>query len=153
MENLVSVLTEYKTTIDGLMTRLDIAGKVARLQAIEEQASATDFWNDPEAAQKLMQEMSALKTAVEKWQTVSQRINDTLELAELDDEDLLDELTQEAKALEPIVERLAFQALFSGPYDSENAILAIHAGAGGTDSQDWGAMLERMYLRWAEENG
>jgi peptide chain release factor 2 len=153
MDNLVSVLTEYKTTIDGLMTRLNIAGKAARLQAIEEQASATDFWNEPEVAQKLMQEMSALKVVVEKWQAVAQRINDTLELAELDDEDLLDELTQEAKALEPIVERMSFQALFSGPYDAENAILAIHAGAGGTDSQDWAAMLERMYLRWAEQNG
>ncbi len=153
MDNLISLLTEFKTKIDGLMTRLNIAGKVARLQAIEEQASATDFWNDPESAQKLMQEMSTLKATVEKWQVVAQRINDALELAELGDDDLLDELTQETEALQPIVERMSFQALFSGPYDHENAILAIHAGAGGTDSQDWAEMLERMYVRWAEQNG
>src|SRR5690606_36802909 len=60
---------------------------------------------------------------------------------------------QEVAALKPQLERMSMQALLSGTHDSENAILAIHAGAGGTDSQDWGQMLERMYLRWAEQNG
>jgi peptide chain release factor 2 len=62
-------------------------------------------------------------------------------------------LTEEVSALQPIVERMSLQALLSGPYDSENAILAIHAGAGGVDSQNWAMMLERMYLRWIEQSG
>ena len=153
MDNLVSLLRDLKSTIDGLMAQLKIASKVKRIVEIEAQASVTNFWDTPDDAQKLMQEMSQLKTEVDRWQSVATRINDALELAEMDDADLLDDLTAEAKALEPIVERMSFQAMLSGPYDSENAILAIHAGAGGTDSQDWAEMLERMYLRWAEQNG
>jgi peptide chain release factor 2 len=71
----------------------------------------------------------------------------------MDDESLLDDLTQEVEALKPLVQRMSFEAMLSGTHDKDNAILAIHAGAGGTDSQDWAEMLERMYLRWAEENG
>jgi peptide chain release factor 2 len=100
-----------------------------------------------------MQEISRLRDEVERWQSVANRINDALELALLDDNSLEEELTKEVEALSAIVERMALQALLSGPYDYENAILAIHAGAGGTDSQDWAQMLERMYMRWAEQNG
>jgi peptide chain release factor 2 len=153
MDHLVSVLAELKATIDNLMARLNIAEKQARAQTIENEASAPNFWDDADKAQKKMQEMSGLKAEVEKWQAVAQRINDALELAELDDEDLLDELTAEVAALDPMVERLSFEAMLSGDHDRENAILAIHAGAGGTDSQDWAEMLERMYIRWAEQNG
>lgn len=153
MDNLISLLAEMKKTIEGLMARLNIDQRQARIKAIEQQASAIDFWDKPDEAQKLMQEMSGLKAQVERWRKVANRINDTLELAELDDNDLLDELAEEVEALQPIVERMSFQAMLSGPHDQENAFLAIHAGAGGTDSQDWAEMLERMYLRWAEQNG
>jgi peptide chain release factor 2 len=74
-------------------------------------------------------------------------------LAELGDESMYEELTAEADQLEAIVERLAFRAKLSGKYDAEDAYLAIHAGAGGTDAQDWAEMLLRMYLRWAERRG
>ncbi len=153
MDNLVEALQEMKKTIDGLMARLGIADKEAQIHAIEEQASATDFWDDPEAAQKLMQTMSGLKAQVDRWQAVAQRINDALELAEMNDESLLDDLSDEVEALRPVVERMSFQAMLSGPHDEENAILAIHAGAGGTEAQDWAQMLERMYTRWAEQHG
>jgi peptide chain release factor 2 len=152
MEQLVSLLKPMKDRIDGLMARLDIPGKTRRIDAIQSQAGAPDFWNDPEAAQKLMQEMSRLKNEVDRWQALANRINDALELAQLDDASLEADLTKEVDSLAAIVERMALQALLSGPYDNENAILAIHAGAGGTDSQDWAQMLERMYIRWAEEN-
>lgn len=152
MEQLISLLKPMKDRIDGLMARLDISGKVHRINAIQSQAGAPDFWNDPEAAQKLMQEMSRLKEQVERWQNLANRINDALELAQLNDESLQDDLTREVEALSGIVERMALQALLSGPHDREDAILAIHAGAGGTDSQDWAQMLERMYIRWAEDN-
>jgi peptide chain release factor 2 len=152
MEHLVSLLKPMKDRIDGLMVRLDISGKNHRINAIQSQAGAPDFWNDPEAAQKLMQEMSRLKEQVDRWQNLATRINDALELAQLNDESLQDDLTREVEVLSGIVERMALQALLSGPYDREDAILAIHAGAGGTDSQDWAQMLERMYIRWAEDN-
>ncbi len=153
MEQLVSLLKPMQDRIDGLMARLDIPGKNRRVVEIQTEAEATDFWNDPEAAQKRMQEMSRLKEEVDRWQSVANRINDALELAQLDDESLESELTTEIDALSITVDRLALQALLSGPYDFEDAILAIHAGAGGTDSQDWAQMLERMYIRWAEQNG
>lgn len=152
MEHLVSLLRNMKATIDGLMTRLGIPQKEARAAKLEEQASAPNFWNDPDEAQKVMQEMARLRDEVQRWKTVANRLNDALELAELGDESLLDDLTQEVNTLQPLVERMSFQAMLSNPYDKENAILAIHAGAGGTDSQDWAQMLERMYLRWAEDN-
>jgi peptide chain release factor 2 len=153
MKQLISLLKPMKDRIDGLMARLDIPNKTRQVEDIQAEAGAPDFWNDPEAAQKRMQEMSRLKDEVERWQNVANRINDALELAQLEDESLEDELTKEVEALEATVERLALQALLSGPYDREDAILAVHAGSGGTDSQDWAQMLERMYMRWAEQNG
>lgn len=119
---------------------------------MEKRASAPDFWDVPEQAQKVMQHLSNLRDEVERWNTLSQRVEDTLELASLGDESLSDELAAETEDLEQEIERLEFLLLFSGRYDREDAILALHAGAGGTDAQDWTEMMLRMYLRWAESN-
>jgi peptide chain release factor 2 len=119
---------------------------------LEKRASAPDFWDVPEQAQKVMQHLSNLRDEVERWNTLSQRVEDTLELASLGDESLSDELAAETEDLEQEIERLEFLLLFSGRYDREDAILALHAGAGGTDAQDWTEMMLRMYLRWAESN-
>ena len=100
-----------------------------------------------------MKQLSALREDVESWQTLRQRITDALELAKLEDEGLRDDLETETEALEKSVAQREFYAMFSGEYDRGNAYLAVHAGAGGTDSQDWAEMLERMYLRWAENHG
>ncbi len=100
-----------------------------------------------------MQRLASLKDEVARWNSLRQRVEDTLELASLGDEGLMDELTVEVEALEQEVERLEFLLLFSGPRDREDAILSLHAGAGGTDAQDWTEMMLRMYLRWAEKNG
>jgi peptide chain release factor 2 len=97
-----------------------------------------------------MRQLSALREEVEGWQALRQRIRDALDLALLEDESLREELAVETEALEAEVSRREFYAMFSGKYDHGDALLAIHAGAGGTDSQDWAEMLERMYLRWAE---
>jgi len=97
-----------------------------------------------------MQRLSSLREEVERWDTLERRVQDALELAALDDESLANELTAEMEALEQEIERLEFRLLLSGPHDRGDAILAIHAGAGGTDAQDWTEMLLRMYLRWAE---
>jgi peptide chain release factor 2 len=114
---------------------------------------APDFWGNPSEAQKTMKQYNALKAEVESWQIFSRRLHDALELAQLDDESLRGELEAEILSIEADLEKRSFTAMLSGKYDRDSAILAIHAGAGGTDSQDWAAMLERMYLRWIEERG
>jgi peptide chain release factor 2 len=100
-----------------------------------------------------MKQYNTIKAELDSWRGFSRRLNDTLELAHLDDESLRAELEAEASAIESDLEKRSFTAMLSGKYDRDSAILAIHAGAGGTDSQDWAAMLERMYLRWCESRG
>lgn len=100
-----------------------------------------------------MKELSALHQEVDDWQVLAHRAADALELARLEDESLRADLEPEAEALEKELERRELELMFSGEYDHGNALLAIHAGAGGTDSQDWAEMLQRMYLRWAEYRG
>jgi peptide chain release factor 2 len=128
----------------------DLATKRLRLTEIDEEAAAPAFWDNPQAAQRLMQEASRLRGELERWDGLLARLEDALELAELGDEGLYDELNAEVTALTALVERMEFTTLLSGEYDRESAIIAIHAGTGGVDAMDWAAMLERMYLRWAE---
>jgi len=90
---------------------------------------------------------------VDGWRAFERRLHDALELAHLDDPSLRADLEAETVVIEQEIEKRAFTAMLSGRYDDDDAILAIHAGAGGTDSQDWASMLERMYLRWAERRG
>jgi len=100
-----------------------------------------------------MKQLASLREEVEKLESYKQRAEDAVELANLGDESLLPELELEAHKLETIVAKLEFDTMLSGKFDRGNAILAIHAGAGGTDSQDWAEMLLRMYLRWIENRG
>jgi peptide chain release factor 2 len=100
-----------------------------------------------------MKTLSGLREEVESWRTFRQHLHDLTELARLDDESLRPDLEKEIAALEADLDKRSFAAMLSGPYDADDALLAIHAGAGGTDSQDWAAMLERMYLRWADARG
>jgi peptide chain release factor 2 len=111
------------------------------------------LWQEPEKAQHLMKEISNLKEEVTEWIDIRQSIEDTLELAKLEDESLSADLEHETADIEAEVAKREFEAMLSGEYDRGDAILAIHAGAGGTDSQDWTEMLQRMYLRWAERRG
>jgi peptide chain release factor 2 len=97
-----------------------------------------------------MKKLSSLREEVESWQHVVQRTRDALELASIEDESLRPELEAETAAIEADIEQREFSAMLSGDYDRNNALLAIHAGAGGVDAQDWAMMLQRMYLRWAE---
>jgi len=131
----------------------DLAAKEIRLADLQKQAEVPDFWQDSEKAQRLMMEISALKEEVEEWQTLRQTITDTLELAQLEDESIYSDLDRETLKIEAEVSKREFEAKLSGPYDRGDALLAIHAGAGGTDSQDWAEMLQRMYLRWTERKG
>ena len=100
-----------------------------------------------------MKTISGLREDVEGWRTFNKHLKDLTELAQLDDDSLRTELEGEVARLEAELEKRSFAAMLSGRYDEDSALLAIHAGAGGTDSQDWAAMLQRMYLRWAEKSG
>lgn len=100
-----------------------------------------------------MKIVSGLRDQVESWRAFRRHLRDLIELARLDDESLRADLEKEIAALEADLDKRSFAAMLSGPYDDDSALLAIHAGAGGTDSQDWAAMLERMYLRWADARG
>lgn len=153
MDKLIDQLLGYKRQIDVLMARIDVPGKLAEIEQLEADASASDFWQSPALAKQTLQQLARLKAQVGNWQGLAQRIEDGLELAELGDEGLLQELEAEAETLQGLVEDISLQAMLAGEYDSEDAIFAIHAGAGGVDAQDWAEMLERMYLRWMEQHG
>lgn len=99
-----------------------------------------------------MKTISTIREEVEAWKKIKSQIHDLTDLAKLDDESLRADLESEITNLESDLEKRSFAMMLSGPYDHDDAILAIHAGAGGTDSQDWAEMLERMYIRWAEEH-
>ncbi len=100
-----------------------------------------------------MREATALREEIEFWRDFERRVQDALELVQLGDESLRADLEAEVEAIEAELEKRSLLAMFSGRYDAGDALLAIHAGAGGTDSQDWAEMLQRMYLRWAERHG
>ncbi len=100
-----------------------------------------------------MRELTRLRGQVGVWERITEQLQEAIELAELEDQSLAAEMQQEVDALTTIVGRLQFRALFSGTYDDQDALLAIHAGAGGTEAQDWAQMLQRMFIRWAEGHG
>jgi len=100
-----------------------------------------------------MRELTQVRDEIAAWRGLERRVNDTLELAALGDLTLQADLEKETAAIEAEVAQMDLASLLSGPYDDADAYLSIHAGAGGTDSQDWAEMLERMFLRWTERRG
>ncbi|MFN3491392.1 MAG: peptide chain release factor 2 [Anaerolineales bacterium] len=150
MQDLLQKLNAASELTSQLLERLDLTGKEKQLIELEKETEAPDFWNNNANAQKVMKTVSNLRDEVETWKKIKNQIHDLTELAKLNDESLRADLETEIQALEKDLEKRSFAAMLSGPYDHDDAILAIHAGAGGTDSQDWAEMLQRMYIRWAE---
>lgn len=128
-------------------------GKELQLSQLEKDIEHSEFWNDSTNAQRVMKIVSSLRDDVESWNSLKIHIHDLIELACLDDASLRGEIEGEITKIEADLDKRSFTTMFSGKYDHDGAILAIHAGAGGTDSQDWAGMLERMYLRWIEDHG
>jgi len=133
----------------------DIAGKEKEIVKLEERSAKPDFWLDQANAQDVMRQLADGRRAVQRWRGLEKKLTDIAELMNISegDESLQTELKRELDELSSQVDELEFQLAFSSEYDARNAILAIHAGAGGTESQDWAEMLMRMYLRWAERRG
>ncbi len=131
----------------------DFPKKVTQLEQFQKESEEPDLWDDRDRALKVMKKAADLREEVESWHALEKRLNDTLELAQLDDDSLRADLEPEVDAIEAELAKREIDTHLSGRYDKGNALLSINAGAGGTDSQDWAAMLERMYLRWAERRG
>ncbi len=135
----------------------DIAGLNLQYSKLEEVMSASDFWDDNEKAQKVLKDMKVLKNKIDKYNSVKSMAEDALVLSELiedeNDEDEMSQLESDLIALRKKSDAFILEMLLTGEYDSNNAILSIHPGAGGTESQDWADMLLRMYTRYGERSG
>jgi peptide chain release factor 2 len=138
-------------------TVFDVPKREKEIARLEAQSQAPNFWNDNEKAQVVMREIAGHREWVEAWKKVNRLREDAavmLDLAEeARDETAFGEAENEMAALESAVDDLEFRSMLSGPDDERNAILTIHPGAGGTESQDWAQMLFRMYVRWIERRG
>lgn len=136
------------------MSLFDLAGKKAELEKMEAQANHPDFWANPKEAQETIKKMNELRDEVEPLDELAQKLDELdvlIELAaEADDEQLWQEARDAAEEIKKQCKKVEFNLLFRDKYDHHSAIIAIHPGAGGTESQDWASMLLRMYTRWAE---
>ncbi len=135
----------------------EIDKKNEEIKQLEQETLKPDFWDDRDRAQEIMREINDRKNSVEQWQALNVKatyVDEILALTEAeDDKHFLDEVASEVKSLSKEIERVEFENMLSDPDDCLNAILTIHPGAGGTESQDWAQMLMRMYLRWIEREG
>lgn len=135
------------------MERLAIEKSANELAEHEAASEAEGFWNDNEKAQATLKEIARTRQRIGPWQDLHSKVKDIVEFAALNEGDLRADLEQQLSQAEADFEELKTQLRFSGPYDQNDAILSLHAGAGGTDAQDWTNMLLRMYVRWAEQHG
>ena len=134
----------------------EIDKREADVSVLEQESQHPDFWSDSEHAQEVMRNISFQKEIIDDWATLKQKYDDIVVLAELseeeEDSETFEEVRKELEDIEKQVVSLEFRTMLSGEDDKKNAILTIHPGAGGTESQDWAQMLMRMYLRWMERN-
>lgn len=150
-------LNNLKPEIEGLDKALGIEQAKREVEELEIKSSQPGFWDNPEESQKIVSRMGSLKGKVEAYGRMCTLCDDLLTICEMaieeDDESMLEELENGFKELEETVAEQKLGTLLTGEYDSHNALVSFHAGAGGTEAQDWCAMLYRMYTRWAERHG
>ncbi|MBQ4900002.1 MULTISPECIES: peptide chain release factor 2 [Paenibacillus] len=150
-------MREITKKLSNLRGSLDLDLKQEMIANYEEKMAAPDFWDDNDKAQSLIAELNAVKSSVDQYSALQQEYDDAEMMAELaeeeGDESLAAEIGASVASLVKKLEEFELQLLLNQPYDKMNAILELHPGAGGTESQDWGQMLLRMYTRWAEKRG
>ena len=152
MDEIHAAATKLNDHVEQAKQSLDISGKIEELDKLTKASQAPDFWQDNLRAQSVMQQISSLQEATSPWRVLSQDLGDIVQLSKSDDPQLIDELKKQLDDASKSFESLKAELKFSGPFDDHNAILSIHAGAGGTDAQDWAQMLFRMYTRFADKN-
>lgn len=152
----LSVL-DYKEKLEHLGASLGIDAMSKEIAELEAQTAEDGFWNDLENSQKVQTRIAQLKNKVKAYENLCAQFDDTIVLIELADEaedlDMFDECKAGADAFVEKLEDMTLSTLLSGEYDNSNAILTFHAGAGGTEAQDWNQMLVRMYQHWGEKKG
>ena len=153
MQDLIDRLNTAKKKISELVQHVDLGAQRSALAAAQAEAENPSLWDEPEKAQKLMKKINDLQAEISGWEQLTKKTDDLTELAEMDDELMREEIESEIRKIENECEKREIATLLSGKYDRGNAILAIHAGAGGTEAHDWASMLQRMYLRWIEAHG
>ena len=155
---------EYKVKLNNLKPTLEVLKGALRLDAaqkeieeLESQSAQDGFWNDVERSQQVQKRLKTLKSKVESYQQLCASWDDMFTLCEMaleeNDASMLPELQSEYELFTNRMEAMRLGTLLTGPYDANNAILTFHAGAGGTEAQDWASMLYRMYNMWAERHG
>jgi peptide chain release factor 2 len=153
VQDLINQLQNLVQAVKVALGQLDIAKleeQQARLQAASQRP---DFWQDQQKAQEAMKQQSKLQARIEPWRQLQAKAQEALDMAQLNDDSLQADLQKQADSLQTQLDKLKRDLAFNGPYDDHDVIVSIHAGAGGTDAQDWTQMLLRMYTRWAEAAG
>jgi peptide chain release factor 2 len=142
-----NLLKEYEQAI----AKLAIHEKKKQLDELDRKISDPEFWNNNTKAQEIMKQQSALKARVEPWLALGKELKEITEMAEMADKSLHDDLSNQLKKTSEVFETMKADLRFNGKFDDHDAVVTLSAGAGGTDAQDWTAMLLRMYSRWAEQ--
>lgn len=157
LEDLKAELMNYKPQLDDLKEVLAVDGAKEKLAELQMMVEQPGFWDDIEKSQNIMQTVKGLESKVEKFNKLVKMLEDTITLIELcieeNDDSADDEIASEAEEFKKQLEDAKLATLMTGEYDNSNAILTFHAGAGGTEAQDWAEMLYRMYNHWADRHG
>lgn len=157
MKNIREKLNGLKPTLDSLREALHLEAAEKEIEELEGQSARDGFWNDVENSQRVQKRLKQLKAKVENYEKLCSGWDDLMTLCEMaieeDDDSMLPELQSEYAEFEKKLEETRLGTLLTGEYDANNAILTFHAGAGGTEAQDWTQMLYRMYNMWADRHG
>ncbi len=157
LDQIKTELLPYEEALQDMEAALDLENKSQKIEEMERDMEAPDFWDDPQVSQLHMKTLKNLKDDIACYNTLVQQYEDIITLIQMgyeeEDETLMDEIKEENSAFVDSFEALRIKTLLSEEYDSNNAILKLNAGAGGTESCDWVSMLYRMYTRWADAKG
>ena len=152
MFDLQKRLESLKDAFNTIWQKLDVDDRLEKLAALEREVAVPEIWNNPDVAREKTTKVAQLHDELDSWTLLKTQINDLAELMQLGDESLTEEFSEQLSAMEVNLDKLKQELRFTGKYDHNGAILRITAGAGGTEAMDWSGMLERMYLRWAEQH-